>query len=48
MEDVGSRLDVLVLVWSVWSMAFRTVVGRDHKDDAVAHAFVSLDEPWRH
>lgn len=24
------------------SMTFRSVVGRDHKDDAVAHAFVSL------
>jgi hypothetical protein len=42
MEYVGSRLDVFGVDVECLSMGLRSVVGRDHKDDAVAHAFVSL------
>jgi hypothetical protein len=45
MEYVGSRLDVFGVDVECLSMGLRSVVGRDHKDDAVAHAFVSLRRP---
>jgi hypothetical protein len=47
MEYVGSRLDVFGVDVECLSMGLRGVVGRDHKDDAVAHTFVSLTA-WRH